>query len=62
MAKKESKPPVKTPSVGDRVRLRGRSATGVLRSVRENNKWSDVEWDANTPGPRIVHLFELEQL
>jgi hypothetical protein len=62
MAKKESKPPVKTPVVGDRVRLRGRGATGVLRAVRENNKWSDVEWDINAPGPLIVHLFELEQL
>lgn len=61
MAKKESKPPVDTPKVGDRVRLRGRLATGLLTKV-DARKWADVAWEADAAGPKIVHLFELEQV
>jgi hypothetical protein len=53
------KPPPNTPSVNDRVRLRGRGGRGTLTYV-SNRLWAFVDWDAATPGPNIVHLFELE--
>jgi hypothetical protein len=54
------KPPVNTPSVGDRVRLRGRQAWGQLKSVSAE-LWAQVDWATDGAGPRIVHLHELEK-
>ena len=46
------------PEVGGRVQLRGRPGRGVLRRV--NERWCWVDWDADAPGPTIVHLDELQ--
>ena len=46
--------------VGDRVKLRGRLPTGVLRHVDPVSKWARVEWDSEAVGPQIVHFKELE--
>lgn len=48
------------PVVGDRVKLRGRESTGKLDRVNDLN-WAVVIWEADRPGPKIVHLFELEK-
>lgn len=55
------KAPKNLPQVGDTVRLKGRGLTGVL--VRVNDRlWSFVSWDdTQLPGPKIVHLYELEK-
>lgn len=59
------KQPPNTPRVGDRVKLRGKAATGVLNFVNVN-LWSTVKWDEGVDlglgAPRIVHLFELEKI
>lgn len=47
--------------IGERVRLRGREPRGVLRRVNESSLWAQVEWDAETPGPKHCHLKELER-
>lgn len=52
--------PAKTPERGDRVRLRGRGNTGVLRKYDPESNWAVVEWD--TDGPRFCHRFELERI
>jgi hypothetical protein len=55
------RPPLNTPDVGDRVRLRGRKSRGLLNRV-DADKWSFVWWDADAQGPKICHLFELERI
>lgn len=48
------------PEAGDRVALRGRPQRGVLRYMSPR-MWCTVEWDADTPGPRLCHRNELEK-
>lgn len=50
------------PSVGDRVRLRGRGTTGELLFVWEERNWAFCAWDApqSKVAPLICHLKELE--
>lgn len=58
-----SKPPPNVPSIGDRVRMRGRNSVGELMRVNDRN-WATVRWDTDVfvpPGPDIVHLHELEK-
>lgn len=59
-AKTPAKPPVNVPSPGDACKLRGRESFGVLEWVNSKN-WASVTWDKDHPGPRFVHLFELER-
>lgn len=59
-ANKIRKPPPNLPSVGGRVKLRGRQALGVLRSVNPESNWSRVDWDEGVKAPLICHLYELE--
>jgi hypothetical protein len=33
---------------------------GTLKRVNDM-KWARVDWDAEAPGPIVVHLFELEK-
>lgn len=47
------------PKRGERCKLRGRPATGVLKTFNEL-KWAVVEWDADARGPKFIHLNELE--
>lgn len=59
---KEKKSPPNTPSVGDKVVMRGRrDATGTLTAINDETKWSRVAWDAAGAGPLLCHLFELEK-
>ena len=58
---KSPRPPTNIPNVGDRVKLRGRKSIGLLEGVNDR-QWAIVAWDAELPGPKIVHLFELEKL
>ena len=60
--KPAKRPPVNLPTIGDRVRLRGRGVIGILRRVIQENNWSYVDWEAAAAGPVICHLFELEKL
>ena len=53
------KPKKRQPIVGDLVKLRGRSPSGVLEVVNSIN-WCRVKWTSEESGPQIVHLFELE--
>lgn len=46
-----------TPSVGNRVSLRGRGSIGVLKSCNDLN-WCRVSWDST--GPKLCHLLELD--
>ena len=50
------------PSVGDRVRLRGRGTLGELQFVWEERNWAFCAWDApqSKVAPLICHLKELE--
>lgn len=54
-------PPRVPPERGDRVRLRGRDATGVLKTIGSRG-WACVDWDVVGAGPRFVHLGELERV
>jgi hypothetical protein len=56
-----SKAPKNLPEVGERVKLRGRTATGKMVALSERG-WADVEWDAEHTAPVICHLHELERL
>ncbi len=54
-----------TPEVGDSVYLRGRQqwGWGVIKRIRTNGTWCDMEWKEVTQGitlPRIVHINKLE--
>lgn len=53
-----TKPPTNTPTIGDNVRLRGRPAWGVLKSV-DVRLWAQVDWAEGAAGPKFVHLHEL---
>lgn len=53
------KAPSNLPTIGDRVKLRGRQNIGKLQRVDDRN-WSWVDWDGE--GPIICHLHELERL
>lgn len=44
---------------GDIVRLRGRTAVGILREVNERG-WASVDWNPDAKGAAIVHIRELE--
>jgi hypothetical protein len=33
-----------------------------MRIWHRHNDWAEVDWDADTIGPIIVHLFELEKI
>lgn len=54
------KAPINTPERGDRVRLRGKAATGELLTIEPERLWAHVKWDES--GPKYVHLHELEKL
>lgn len=56
-----AKGPPNAPEVGDRVRLRGRIATGIVQSINKLS-WVQVKWETGAGGPTLVHLFELEKL
>lgn len=56
-----SKKPMNVPGVGDRVRLRGKAAKGVLTDIDTRTHWSKVDWDWGHEGPQVVHLHELEK-
>lgn len=56
-----SKPLPNTPSIGDRVKLRGKGVCGKLQHVSATN-WAIVHWDVFKAGPGIVHLHELERI
>lgn len=59
MKKTKPVPPV----VGDMVRLRGRTATGVLKAIRSDTLWCKVEWiGLGGVGPQITHLEELKKI
>lgn len=47
-------------AVGETVRLRGRAPWGTLVQIGVGTRWCVVKW-AETPGPKIVHLDELER-
>lgn len=46
--------------VGEVVRLRGRAPWGTLVQIGVDTRWCVVKW-AETPGPKIVHLDEVER-
>jgi len=50
--------PKNPPEKGERVKLRGRSPRGTLRSINDLS-WCCVEWDDGGPG--LCHLHELEK-
>lgn len=54
--------PIKSlPTEGDRVKLRGRDAVGVLHKLGgPERKWASVRWDVKLSAPGLVHLHELE--
>ncbi len=54
-------PPPMPPTVGDRVRLRGRAPVGIVKWIGNEMSWCEVEWDAGPQGPRLVHLHEIEK-
>lgn len=56
-----TKLPPNIPSIGDRVKLRGRTAIGKLEFFNER-KWCQVIWDEPYAGPTLVHLNELEKI
>jgi hypothetical protein len=58
---KHPRAPPNTPSVGDRVKMRGREVFGILRKINNIN-WAKVEWDNDSHGPVLCHLFELERM
>lgn len=60
MTSPKSKGPMNPPVVGDRVKLRGKAASGTLTHMNDR-KWARVDWDENARGPLVVHLFELEK-
>lgn len=47
-------------AIGETVRLRGRAPWGTLVQIGVGTRWCVVKW-AETPGPKIVHLDELER-
>lgn len=49
------------PQRGDRVQLRGRESRGVLRTIYDELQWCVVEWDPDDPGPKYVHIRELDK-
>lgn len=51
-------PEKKHPKRGDRVALRGRGKSGVLKTMDDDSNWVCVDWDIS--GPKICHLFELQ--
>lgn len=48
------------PVRGDRVKRRGYSSTGVVKTINDDDKWACVTWDGD--GPKYVHLYELDVL
>lgn len=53
--------------IGDRVRLRGRGFTGILRTTGPRPGWAGVEWDSPRVnergiGPVVCHIAELEKV
>ena len=54
--------PPNSPERRDIVRLRGRTAEGVLKTIDPVSLWACVEWFPGKEGPRYCHLFELEKL
>lgn len=56
-----SRRPPNSPLVGNKVKLRGKDARGVLIWVNGRN-WAQVAWDLDWTGPSIVHLHELETI
>jgi hypothetical protein len=52
-------PATAKPNIGEPVKLRGREPRGTLAAVGERG-WCRVAWDEAHPGPKIVHIDELE--
>ena len=47
---------------GDRVKLRGREPSGVIKTMDRDSHWVCVLWDktGDKTGPKYVHEYELE--
>ena len=45
---------------GDRVKLRGREPSGVIKTMDRDSHWVCVIWDEGKIGPKYVHEYELE--
>jgi hypothetical protein len=56
------KPPKNIPTIGERCRLRGRSPTGIVRTINAETNWTRVDWDEGCTAPLICHLHELERV
>jgi hypothetical protein len=59
-----AKPPPNIPGRGDRCRLRGdHTKCGHLVKYDPESLWATVDWWREAgPGPKVVHLYELEKI
>lgn len=56
------KAPSNIPELGERCKLRGRPASGVVEKIIREWQWAIVKWDEGITAPRIVHHHELERV
>lgn len=46
--------------VGQRVKLKGREPTGIIKAFGLSPQWVSVDWDSGVKGPKYVHVLELD--
>ncbi len=51
---------IRTLDKGARVKLKGRTPEGVVKTMGIDNSWVVVDWDKGKEGPKYVDLYEIE--